>query len=75
MTDWKEHKELQQALQTYLSKHNLMLSGSVVYESGIDCVYVIVQDNPVFIVGLPPVSNYPVRETEYTDKYLRAKVA
>ena len=45
MTDWKEHKELQQALQTYLSKHNLMLSGSVVYESGIDCFEVLAMES------------------------------
>lgn len=71
MTNWKEHKEFQQALQAHLSKRGFLLNGNEVYTSGIDCVFVRVQGETVFIVGLPPVSNYPVEETEYTVKYLR----
>ena len=71
MTNWKDHKELQGALQAYLTEHDLTLPYNTRYESGIDCVAVIVQDDPVLIIGLPPVSNYHVRETEHTDKYLR----
>ena len=71
MTDWKEHKELQEALQAYLTKHDLVLPDDAVYKSGIDCVGVFVQDVVVFHVCLPPPSNYEVEETEHTDKYLR----
>ena len=71
MINWKEHKELQQALHAHLSKRGVALSGDELYESGIDCVFVTIQDNPVFIIGLPPVSNYPVDETEYTHRYFQ----
>ena len=71
MTNWKEHEELQDALQAYLTEHDLILPDNTRYESGIDCVAVIVQDDPVFIIGLPPPSNYKVKETEHTGKYLR----
>ena len=71
MINWKEHKELQHALQRYLSENNLALSGEETYESSIDCVFVVINNDPVFIIGVPPVSYYPVQETEYTDKYLR----
>ena len=71
MTNWKEHEELQKAVHTYLSEHGLILNSAVVYESGIDCVYILIQDNPVLIVGLPPVSNYDIEETEYTERFLR----
>jgi hypothetical protein len=68
---WKEHQELQQALKKYTMAHGLELSGDESYGSGIDCVFVYIDKKPVFIIGLPPVSNYPVDETEYTNKYLR----
>ena len=71
MTDWKEHREMQHALYTYLLECNLTLSDNVSFESGIDCVFVLVDDDPVLIIGLPPVSNYTVRETAHTDKHLR----
>ena len=72
MTNWKEHEELQEALQAYLTEHDLILPDDAEYESSIDCVGVIVQGEPVFIIGLPPPSNYEVEETEYTNKYLRS---
>lgn len=75
MTNWKEEKDFQDALQAYLREHDLVLLDDAVYESGIDCVGVFVQDVPVLIVGLPPPSNYRVEETEHTDKYLRTPVA
>ena len=73
MTNWREHKELQQALQKYLAENDLTLDGSETYESGIDCVCVLINKKPIFYVGLPPVSNYPVEETEHTYKYLQIK--
>ena len=60
MTNWKEHEDLQKALQTYLTEHDLILPDNTRYESGIDCVAVIVQNDPVFFIGLPPPSNYEV---------------
>jgi hypothetical protein len=56
-----------------LLRHNMKLDADFRYSSSIDCVFVYVQDNPVFIVGLPPPSNYRVRETEYTDRYMRTE--
>ena len=75
MTNWNEHKELQEALQAYLTKHDLILPNDAEYESSIDCVFVVVQDDPVFIIGLPPPSNYNVKETEHTNKHLRPHLA
>ena len=71
MIDWEGHEELQEALQEYLSAHGLALSGDESYQSGIDCVGVFIQDCLVLSISLPPVSNYRVRETIHTDKYLR----
>ena len=75
MTNWKEHKELQEALQAYLVEHDLVLPDDAEYESSIDCVAVVVQDDVVFWIGLPPPSNYEVDETEHTDKHLRPHMA
>ena len=69
--DWKEHKGLQQALQAYLSKHKLALTGREVYSSGIDCVFVRVSGKVIFIIGLPPVTDYDIEETEHTRQYLQ----
>ena len=71
MIDWKDDKELQEALQAYLTERDLILPDDVEYESSIDCVLVMAQDKPIFIIGLPPVSNYTVRETMHTAKYLK----
>ena len=76
MTNWKEHKELQEAVKNYLIEYDLGLEHQFEYDPIIDGVYVCVSGHPVLLVGLPPVSNYSIDETEYTDKYLRkAKVA
>jgi hypothetical protein len=75
MTDWKNHKELQAAVHEYVKRNNLHLARDAVYESSIDCVLVYVSNHPVLVVGLPPVSQYPVEETEYTDIYMREKRA
>ena len=69
--EYKQDKELQKAIQIYLSERGLVLSDDAVYVPGIDCVGVFIENNLVLSIGLPPVSNYPVRETKYTDKYLR----
>ena len=68
---WENHKEFQQALQTYLKNNNLTLPSNIRYGSGIDLVSVDVDGKPVLIISLPPISNYPVKETKYTDMYLR----
>ena len=73
MINWEDDKGFQKAIREYLSKNGLALSGDETYQSGIDCVGVFVDDRLVLSVGLPPVSNYPVRETEYTQRYLRAR--
>ena len=63
------------AVSDYLLSHGLSLPEGVTYEYIIDGIYVCVEDYPVLVIGLPPVSNYPVDETEYTDKYLRVTCA
>ena len=76
MTNWKTHKELQHALRAHLSIRGFVLTGDETYSSGIDCVFVYIADDPVFIIGLPPVSDYPVKETKFTDRYFQvAKTA
>ena len=61
------------AIHTYLKNNGLSLPDDVRYEYIIDGVYVLIDDKPVLRVGLPPVSNYPVRETEHTNRYLRGR--
>jgi len=73
--DFSKDKNLQRSIQNYAEKHGLFLPDKILYVPGIDYVSVEIEGNPVFIVGLPPVSNYSIRETEYTDKYMRKKVA
>ena len=78
MLDWnpKEDVELQQALKNYLSEHGLHLPSDFEFNVCIDGVDVCIEGHSILEIGLPPVSNYSIDETEYTDKYLRkAKVA
>ena len=75
MIDWKKHSGLQKALHGYLLEHGLTLTGYEVYSTGIDCVFVYVEGDLVFIIGLPPVTDYDIEETEHTDKYFRMSVA
>jgi hypothetical protein len=71
MQNWKEDVEFQNALQKYLCEHSLTLPENAEYRSAIDGVFIYTDKDMVLRVGLPPVSNYSVRETEYTDKYMR----
>jgi len=68
----EEEPEVVKAVNAYLQKHGLVLPRDARFGYIIDGVYVYVEEHPVLCVGLPPVSNYPVDETEYTNKYLRA---
>jgi len=73
MFEWnpKEDPVLQQAINNYLIEHDLYLNPQAEYEPVIDGVYVCVSGYTVLRIGLPPVSNYSIRETEYTDEYMR----
>ena len=73
MWDWdpKKDKNIQKSLNDYLLKRGLVLSDEAEYDPVIDGVHIIIDGNVVLRIGLPPVSNYPVRETEHTTKYLR----
>ena len=71
-TYWKEHKGVQAALNKYLTSKGLSLPDNVQYSTGIDFVAVMVDDFEILDVCLPPVSNYNVRETKYTHRFLRA---
>ena len=68
-----ENKNIMSAINDYISDNDLHLDGNAVYEWGIDCVGVFVDGNVVLSVGLPPVSNYRIRETEHTNRYLRGR--
>jgi len=73
MNDFKENRPLMQAIHKYTDAIGLVLPRRAVFEWGIDCVGVFVDTNLVLSVGLPPVSNYTVRETEHTRQYLHKK--
>jgi len=71
----EENPELMIAVNKYLIERGLTLPDNAKFGYMIDGVYVDVNDNTVLTIGLPPVSNYPVRETEHTSKYLRPHMA
>ena len=66
----EENPELMKAVEDYLSANGLALPDNAEFGYMIDGVYVDVDNETVLTIGLPPVSNYPVRKTEYTDRYL-----
>ena len=65
------HKDIQQALQFYLTENGLALTGHEKFSWGIDFVSVRVHGVLVLTIGLPPVTDYEIDETEHTRKYLR----
>jgi hypothetical protein len=69
----EEDPELMKAVNEYLSANGLSLPDDVRFAYGIDCVIILKDKNHLLRIGLPPVSNYPVEETEHTDKYLRPR--
>ena len=77
MRNWdpKTDEKLQKAVRDYLTNHNLVLGDNAEYKPIIDGVDIMVSGFPVLMIGLPPVSNYSVRETKYTNKYLRQMAA
>ena len=64
-------RDFQNAISNYAKKHNLVIPDEVTYTFGIDFYDVRVDNKPVLIVSLPPVSNYVVDETEHTRKLLK----
>ena len=71
----EEDPKAMKALNDYLFAQGLSLPDNATYEYIIDGIYVCVEDHPVLVIGLPPVSNYPVEKTEYTGKYIHMKAA
>jgi len=69
----KKDKEIQQSISAYLSTHGITLDADAEYVPGVDYVEIRIGNIPVLWIGLPPLSDYSVNETEYTDKYLRSK--
>ena len=67
----QNHKEIQQAINAFLEKNSLALTGRERFSWGIDCVGVFADGLLILDIGLPPISNYPVSETEHTRKYLQ----
>jgi len=72
--DFIEDKKLQAAIRDYTEKHGLRLPDNAEYSPGIDFVELLIGDESVLCVYLPPVSNYTIHETEHTSKYLPAKL-
>ena len=73
MIDLDAKKQVSPSLNTYLIENGLLLDDSAKYQYGIDFVEVSVEGKPVFIISLPPVSNYEIDETEYTRQYLKQR--
>ena len=69
----KTDMELQDAVQAFLSKNDYILSDNAEYEPVIDGVHIMIGADTVLRVGLPPVTNYNIRETEHTEKHLRKR--
>ena len=70
----QNNRGFQNAILSYVKKHGLILPDNLTYGGGIDFFDVRVNDIPVLVVSLPPVSNYNVRETEHTRKLLKSSL-
>ena len=70
----QNNRSFQDAISNYVEKHSLVLPDNLTYGGGIDFFDVRVNNVPVLIVCLPPVSNYNVRETEHTRKLLKSSL-
>jgi len=69
VTNWSKHSELQKALRRYCEKREYVLSGLERYASGIDCVSIYINKTLMFIISLPPLSNYEIEETSSAHNY------
>jgi len=76
MNSPKENTRLMQAVGDYLTKNHLTLPRDADFQYCIDGVLVFVDDKIVLIIGdRPDLADYPIEETEHTDKYLRQPIA
>ena len=71
MWDPKKDDKLQHALQNYLSQRGLVMSDKAKYDVIIDGVDITIDGFVVLEIGLPPVSDYSINETEFTNKFLK----
>jgi len=67
----EENIQAMEALKNYLSEHHFSLPENASFVYGLDYVEIRIDKTPVLIVNLPPVSNYTIEMTEYTDEFLR----
>jgi len=67
--------ELQNAIKIYFMAHGATMPKGIRFTPGIDYVEARIDDIPILIIGLPPVSDYFVRETEYTNEYTHPQMA
>ena len=58
------------AIQDYLAAKGIAMPDDLRFGYIIDGVYAYIGNDPVLMIGLPPVSHYTVYETEYTEKLL-----
>jgi len=76
MKNPKENTRLMRAVDDYLAKNHLTLPNDADFQYCIDGVLVFVDDKIVLMIGdRPNVTDYPIAETEHTDKYLRQPIA
>ena len=68
----KNNQDFQNAILNYTKANNLVLPDNITYSAGIDFFDVRVNNIPVLIVCLPPVSNYEVEETVHTRRLLKS---
>jgi len=72
----KDNKRLMQAVNNYLLANNFLLPDNADFQYCIDGVLVFIDDKIVLSIGdRPDLPNYPINETEHTDKYLRLRMA
>jgi hypothetical protein len=62
----KEDEKVTGAVRDYVDAHGFILPEDADFQPSIDCVMIFVDNKHALTVGLPPVSQYPVKETEYT---------
>ncbi|MCL2671975.1 MAG: hypothetical protein FWF10_08060 [Clostridiales bacterium] len=74
MWNWDPQTDtnVQKAVQEYISEKGYTLPEDTIFEAAIDAAAVVVADTVVLWVGLPPMSNYRVRETEHAKALLSA---
>ena len=65
-----KNEDLLNAVNDYFVAYGAIVPEGLKFSPGIDYVEARIDDMPILVIGLPPISNYVARKTEYTDRYL-----